>query len=190
MDIDEQLLSKNEEAKAGEFRASKRAQESENIAQEGASFREQVKAKKGLNITTEERAKELIFRDSPIRQLTDGFLKFSWENLITSWGLTLLYINLHAFLNKVFGPQVFRTLGEEWVPASIRKLGEGKTKQVASLLRIIEGAGLSCLDLGCFFLVILVTTFIVIIASILSGDLEVIWALFKTALGVLKDLFS
>lgn len=189
MDIDAQLLSQNEEAKAGEFRASKRAQESESIAQEGASFREQIQAKRGLNITTEERAKELISRENPFRKMTDGLLKGAWENLITSWGLTLLYINAHAFLNKVAGPEYFRALGEEWIPAGVRKLDEAGMKKAASLARLIEPIGCAGLNLIVLFLIIFIVSLVSIIASILAGDLSVILALFGTMLKALADLF-
>lgn len=194
MDIDEQLINQNTESleaeKAGEFRAATRGGMQERGENEQASFRERIQQKKGLNITNEKRAEELILRDSPFRQMTDGFLKGAWENLITSWGLTLLYIDAHVFLSKVFGPSAFRELGEEWIPASIKKLGDGKTKQAASLLRIVEGAGCGCLNLGCLFLILFIATLISIIGSILSGDLSFIWELFKGAILDLKNIFS
>lgn len=194
MDIDEQLINQNTESleaeKAGEFRASRRAEILENGPEEEKSFRERVKASKGLNITNEERAGELIFRDSPIRKATDSLLKFAWENLITSWGFTLLYIDIHVFLNQVFGPKVFRDLGEEWIPAAIKKLGEGKTKSAASMLKIAEGAGVGCLNLGCLVILLFVFVIICIIASALSGDLSVLANFLKAGLESLFSLFS
>lgn len=181
MDIDEQLISKNnsssEEEKAGELRASKRAESVDNTEEGGLSFREQIKQKKNLNITNEKRAEELIERDNPIRQATDSALKFAWENLITSWGLTLLYIDLHAFLNKVFGPKVFRELGGEWIPASIKKLGDGPTKKAAAMLSIAETAGCGCLNLGCLFLVIAIFTVIAMIVSAAVNPWETLWTI-------------
>lgn len=186
MDIDEQLINQNTESseadKAGEFRASRRAGISKNEPDAaGKSFREQVKISKGLNITTEDRAKELVFRDSPIRKMTDSWLKFAWENLIDSWGLTLFYIDLHVFLNKVFGPRVFRTLGEEWIPESIKKLGDGKTKAAASLLRIVEGSGVGCLNLGCLFLIILVLSIIAMIYSVIEDPIGSLYQILKNS---------
>lgn len=189
MDIDEQLLSQNEEAKAGEFRASKRIQESEDIAQEGASFREQVQAKRGLNITTEKRAQELILRENPFRKMTDGWLRGAWTNLITSWGLTLLWIDFHVFLNKVFGPKYFRELGGEWIPSGIRKLEGAGMNKASSLAKIIEPIGCVGLNLLVIFLIISILTLISIITSILSGDVLVIWELFKGSIKALWDLF-
>lgn len=190
MDIDAQLLSQSEEEKAGEFRASKRAQESETMAQEGASFREQIQAKRGLNIASEEKGQEKVSRENPFRKMTDGLLKGAWQNLITSWGFTLLYINAHAFLNKVFGPKYFRELGGEWIPAGIRKLEDSGMKKAASLAKIIEPLGCAGLNLIVFFLILLILTIITILTSILSGDLSFIWDMFNDSIFDLKNIFS
>jgi hypothetical protein len=179
MDIDEQLINKNnvssESEKAGELRESRRSEVVDNNDSSSLSFREQIKQKKNLNITNEKRAEELIERDNPIRKATDGALKFAWENLITSWGLTLLYIDLHVFLNKVFGPKVFRELGEEWIPASIKKLGDGPTKKAAAMLSLAEKAGCGCLNLGCLFLIIAAFTLVAMIVSAALNPWETLW---------------
>lgn len=172
MDIDEQLISKNtstaEAQKAGQLREMRRSELDSNDS-EDLSFREQIRQQKKLNLTNEKRAEELVKRDNPVRKATDGLLKFAWENLITSWGLTLLYIDLHVFLNKVFGPKVFRELGEEWVPEGIKKLGDGSTKKAAAMLSLAEKAGCGCLNLGCLFLVI---SFFALVALIVSAALN------------------
>ena len=60
---------------------------------------------------------------NPLQQFTAGLLKSAWINLIPSWGLTLLYIDFHWFMNKVLGDSVFCSLGSEWIPATMKKYG-------------------------------------------------------------------
>lgn len=191
MDIDEQLLSQNESEKAGEFRAATRGEMQEGGENEQASLRERVQQKRAQE-SKEKNQDDLASNLTPasgILKGTDEMLKFAWENLIDSFGLTLIWIDIHVFLNKVFGPKVFRDVGEEWLPDSVKKIA-GSNKSAAGLLKIVEGSGIGCLNLGCLFLIIFIATLISIIASILNGDLSLIWALFKESLIALKNLFS
>ena len=176
MDIDEQLINQNTESleaqKAGEFRKEKRGGELENAS----SIREAVQQKKNQLAKQKKGDDPTIATGnsiSPILKATDESLKGAWENLITSWGLTLIWIDIHAFLNKVFGPSVFRELGDEWVPDSIKKLGGEKTKTEAALLRVVEGAGCGCLNLGCLFFIIALISLIAMITKFVSaGTIE------------------
>jgi len=197
MDIDEQLINQNTESSeaenAGEFRASRRGEMQERGEDERASLRERIQQKR-----TEETRKFKEEQEdgsvssapiSPILKATDEALKFAWENLIISWGLTLIWIDIHVFLSKVFGPSVFRAPGEEWVPDNIKKIAS-KSKQASALLRIVEGSGIGCLNLGCLFLIIFIFTIISIIASALSGDLSLLYELFKGSLLEFLKLFQ
>lgn len=49
-------------------------------------------------------------------------LRAAWLALIPSWGLSLLYINLHVFLRWLF-PSFFCKLGDEWLPRAVKKAG-------------------------------------------------------------------
>ncbi len=53
---------------------------------------------------------------APAKKAVSGLLKASWENLIDSFGLTLIWIDIHVFLNMVLGKKLFCDLGEEWIP--------------------------------------------------------------------------
>jgi hypothetical protein len=44
---------------------------------------------------------------------TSQLLRMSWFALIPSFGLSLLYINIHIFMHFLF-PSLFCALGEEW----------------------------------------------------------------------------
>ena len=197
MDIDEQLINQNTESSdaenAGEFRAAKRGEIQERGEDERASLRERIQQKRAEETRKfkEEQEDGSVSGApiSPILKSTDEALKFAWENLITSFGLTLIWIDIHVFLNKVFGPSVFRAPGEEWIPDNIKKIA-GKSKSASSLLRIVEGSGIGCLNLGCLFLIIFLFTLISIIASALSGDLSLLYELFKGSLLEFLKLFQ
>lgn len=190
MNIDEQLLSKNndfdETKKAGQFRASLRAQEvdGQGVA---TNFRQQVKEKKNLEVAIQSKAIESVERDNPIRKLTDRLLQGAWKNLIPSWGLTLLWIDLHVFLNQVFGPTVFRELGEEWIPAGLKKIGDGQDKGSVSLIKIVEKSGCACLNLGCLFLILGVIVIISIITAPLSEQFKMLLDIFSGGSSI-KDI--
>jgi hypothetical protein len=198
MDIDEQLINQNTESTeaelAGQFRASKRGEMQERGEDERASLRERIQQKRAEETKKFKEdykgGEESNIQLNPVLETTDELLKFAWENLIASFGLTLLWIDIHVFLNKVFGPNVFRDVGEEWLPESIKKLGNEKSKSAASLLKISEGVGIGCLNLGCLFLIIFLLTIASIIGSILSGDLSFIWAVVKEFAMGLYNLFQ
>ena len=181
MSVDEQLLARNnsveednnEAVSAGNFRSTKRgADEEDSLAY---NFRETVRRAKSLNKESLRRQISRESRDNNLRQLTDSILRFAWQNLITSWGLTIFLIDAHVFLNKVFGPTAFRELGEEWIPASIKKLGAEKTKEAAGLLTITEKIGCGCLNLGCLIIVIGALSVMSMIAVAMEHPLETLW---------------
>lgn len=171
MNVDDQLLGQtknNSEAeKAGDFRAEKRDSDSEKSTSE-MSIREAVQQSKVAG------PKRLIGKapekkslENPFLKMTDGLLKGAWTNLLPSWGLTLLWIDIHFFMNKVLGPWAFRDLGEEWIPDSIKKVDEQKSKEAASMLRLSESAGCGCLNLGCLFFVIASLSLVAVIINLL-----------------------
>lgn len=63
---------------------------------------------------------------APARKGTSALLKAAWENLITTWGFSLFWIDIHVFLNMVFGDKLFCNLGEEWIPEKPGTPGLGK----------------------------------------------------------------
>jgi hypothetical protein len=53
---------------------------------------------------------------APARQVTDKLLQQAWIHflLFDSFGLTLIWINIHVFLRFIIGEKVFCKLGQEW----------------------------------------------------------------------------
>lgn len=85
-------------------------------------------------------------------KVTGMGLQWAWESLIPSWGLTIIYINMHAFLRWVF-PQAFCKLGDEWVPKKV--VGENSATNIAgTAFRIGERMGLASIDLLIFLIIL------------------------------------
>ena len=179
MDIDEQLINQN---KAGELREEKRGGTLETEETTSTSIREAVQ--KAKNQTDEKKktedSKALVGtpKPNPMLEATNASLKGAWENLLPSWGLTLIWIDIHFLLNKILGPSSFCELGEEWAPDAIKKLGGEKVKQESAMLRILESAGCGCLNLGCLFLIIAAMSLIAMIVSGIENPLKLIQAIF------------
>lgn len=125
---------------------------------------------------------------NPAKQSLAKVLQAAWENLITSFGLTLLWVDIHYILGYVFGKDLFCDLGEEWMmnkaaganPAS----GESADKVVekaAKGIGCLEQAGCACLNgVGCL-IIIFIASIIAMIVSAVSNPIQ-------TGVSVLGDL--
>ena len=180
MGVDEKLLNINSEAaeKAGSLQAAKRETNLGAALPESASLslREQVQLSRQEELqAAEEQEKNKPSETNPVRLATDSLLKGSWTNLITSWGLTLLYIDLHVFLNKVLGDKFFGPLGEEWIPAKIKHLGGAEVKKASGGLKITETAGCALLNLLVLAIIIGILALVSLIYSVISDPVGTFW---------------
>jgi hypothetical protein len=97
---------------------------------------------------------------------TSLLLKNAWLNIIDSFGLTLIYINLHVFGNSVFGKKIFCDLGEEWIPSSARsKLGSETVKNKIKAFGLLEKILLILADLIVLIILLALVTFIIWIVN-------------------------
>ncbi len=106
-------------------------------------------------------------------------LKTAWQNIIDSFGLTLLYIYAHWFWSQVF-PKLFCDLGQEWVPEEISKASPEKAKEIGKKIGCIEKSLVGC---TCFIISI-------VIYPILTITITVIWKLFLEPFGIFKLIFE
>jgi len=129
---------------------------------------------------------------APARKGTNRLLQLAWANLIDSWGLTLIYINLHVFSKAVVGESFFSKLGDEWIPAGIK--GEDKLKELNGPIRFTEMLGLLLLDLLALFVIGGILTLIVMIVDFFLGDtwdkFGALWNLGLSGVKALYDLFN
>lgn len=74
---------------------------------------------------------------------TARLLRWSWWSIIPTFGLSLIYTNLHAFLGITVGHTFFCELGYEWCPPGVsREVWEKK----AAMIKIPEVCFLALLD--------------------------------------------
>lgn len=117
---------------------------------------------------------------------TGQLLKQSWLNVITSFGLTLLWIHTHALLSKVFAGKVFGPLGSEWVPQEIINKGGDELKAKIKKLGMIEWTVLILIDLIIFVTVLFIIGFLGIIVYYPTHPIQAIKDLGTVAWSLIK----
>lgn len=191
MSVDEELLArqgnKDEEENnstddtAARLKALKKeAERSGNIDNSSPkSLRQAVmqeKRKKGVIAKAKEKLGEKV---NAIRIATSQLLKAAWQNLLPTWGFSLLWIDIHVIASVIFGKKVFCPLGEEWTT--------GKSKKALKVLKLIEPMGVGLLNLGCLFIIIAISVVIGFIASALDEPFK---TLFNIGGELLKDFME
>jgi hypothetical protein len=134
--IDKDKRIKEKEKKGGQ----EKGEEDKNQGKKAGKFKRAGRqladtGRKGVKEKTKQETKAYTKKKvaTPARMYTNSLLRWSWIVLIPSWGLSLIYINIHAFMRMIM-PSLFCELGEEWAPVPIKKAG-AKGSLVA---RIIE----------------------------------------------------
>lgn len=183
MALDEQLISRNVQAKenVGNFNAARmRAKngqiENESEEEDEEDLRSAVLKEKKNQIVIASKDKSSVSKISPASKATANLLRSAWQNLIPSWGLTLIWIDIHIFLSMVFGKNLFCSLGEEWLSKGVSNNVEGAKKAVG----MTEGMAVGCLNFGCLLIVLAVLAVISMIITGLSNPLEEIKDIFKS----------
>ncbi len=201
MSVDEELLARqdssdndnnSEEADSdngvAEFNASKREdlnkQEEQEEPSQPKSLREAVRMAKAQKQNSL-KGKIVSERANALSMGTAQLLKAAWQNLLPTFGLTLLWIDAHVILRVIFGKNVFCALGEEWT----MKKGGAAGKAASKMLKLVEPMGLGLLNLGCLAIVIGLAVLISLIASAISEPLKTIWNLAGDLLSDFWDLF-
>ena len=113
----------------------------------------------------QEQKKLADVKPNQVNSASCSCLKQAWLNLIPSWGLTLIWINIHVFLGTVFSDKVFCKLGMEWVPDQIKKAQFEEAKKLGKVAGVFEGGGLACLDLSCLVILLSIITVIYILVD-------------------------
>jgi len=191
-DNQEQDQSESSADRAGALNEARRGGEDGGNEDEPSSLREAVLAEKRKQAdgADEETGAEggtggalLAKAAAPMRKGTSQLLRQAWLNLISSWGLTLIWINIHVFLGTIFGHNFFSKLGAEWLDNNISTANLEAKKKLGEKGAIVEGMGLACCDLGCLFFIIFVFAMIAMIAGFIDNPLRAI-------IDVLKTVFS
>ena len=163
--------------KIGQLNEEKRQAE---IAQEEAT--EQKKQ-------AEEKEKQDM-QPNAVNKITSNLLKSAWESLVASWGLTLIWIDIHVFSSLVFGNKMFCKLGMEWIPDALKQTQFKEAEKLGKVVGATEGIGVGCLNLGCLMLVLAAFIIIGIIFKILQHPLDALWTMPTLTWEVMKAIFK
>lgn len=126
----------------------------------------------GVAAAAGEMAMDAIKKGEGGKLLTGSILKTWWSNLIGSFGLTLIPLNLQAWAGFIEGHKFFCKLGEEWKAPGIFKKGIG----------MLEVAAVLALDLLVFLILLTIISFIIFIVSVIThplANMKILWELFK-----------
>ena len=109
--------------------------------------------------------------------MTSNLLKAAWENLVMSWGLTLIWIDIHVFGTLVLGNKLFCKLGMEWVPNALKEARFKEAEKLGKTVGAFEEIGVVGLNLGCLLIVIVAFMIVAMLLSIVSNPLDFFSAL-------------
>ena len=142
---------------------------------------EMNEAKNQARVEQEEAEKQKIEKEkkekkdaepNAVNKTTSGLLKSAWENLVTSWGLTLIWIDIHVFLGMVFGNKLFCKLGMEWVPDEIKRAQFKEAEKVGKVAGTFEGTGVACMNLGCLLFIIWILMFNAMLLEVVKNPMS------------------
>ena len=139
------------------------------------------------------RAEEKTFKDmqpNAVNSMTSGLLKAAWENLVTSWGLTLIWIDIHVFSSLVFGNKLFCKLGMEWVPDALKQTQFKEAEKLGKVVGTAEGLGVGCLNIGCLMIVLAAWIIIAMIFNILQHPIDALLTMPAVTWNVIKAIFK
>jgi len=137
-----------------------------NEQQNQARIEQEQKAEKD-----KEEKKKNDIKPNALNKATGGLLKAAWENLVESWGFTLIWIDIHVFGNLVFGNKVFCKLGSEWIPDTVKQAQFKEAEKLGKVAGTFEGAGAACVNLGCLMVVLGVLVALGMLLDVLSNPI-------------------
>lgn len=174
---------------AGQFNESRRGDDAyEEEGDSGDNVREMRQAAKNAKAEAEARVASSATSVNSAKVATNRALAFAWLNLIPSFGLTLIYINLHVFMGFLF-PGLFCKLGEEWLPKAVAG-ASSDVKAVSKGAGLVETGLLIMLDFAAMlFLFFLLIIMLAIIDSVF-GILGHIFDFFSTINETSKEILD
>ncbi|MFA5183971.1 MAG: hypothetical protein WC456_00410 [Patescibacteria group bacterium] len=208
MSIDDRLLNQNSGAeqaadKAGNLREAQRDGSDPLDASVGSSrsLRETILEKQRQIALETKKAEYLSLAGgasaaaAPIQKGTSRLLRQSWLNLIDSFGLTLIWINIHVFLRYVIGEKFFCKLGREWadlLPGGgqaaplLKDWADKSGKSIGTVEMIV----FAICDLLLFLLIIAIISLVAMIVGVMDNPLSFFYEALKLIAGSLWEEIS
>lgn len=147
------------------------------------------KAKQNLAGSLKDKAKDAAA--AAVSKGTSKLLQAAWENLVDSFGLTLIWIDIHVWLGEIFGNKFFCKLGMEWLDQNIQGAQADYAKSQGEIITTVEPMVLIGCNIGCFFILMIIAVIAYVIIGILTGDVETyqamfaaVWAMFEGFVGL------
>jgi len=180
--IDDRLMNRDDQGAQGSSRADSQTATPEAAAAQ-PTLREAVQAEKRRRDIQAQKEAKLSGTStgisgalaSPLRTATSRLLRQAWLHLIDSFGLTLLWIDIHVFLSQVLGEKVFCKLGDEWtLNNSVAGAAGESVKAPAKLAEVGEPMGCCILNLAALFVFIAALSVIALIVKVIDNPLDAI----------------
>ena len=183
INIDQEFLAdsaRESEERAGELAEAKRQALYSSAGEEGRdetgddqaqSLREAVLDAKRKKKAGENKNGDKVL--SPIRRTTSRLLRQSWLHIIDSYGLTFIWVNVHAFLSNVLGEKVFCKLGHEWSDMASSELADNPAIEAAKQrAAVVEKMGVGCIDAVLIILLLFVIGIIALMLDVVSNPMS------------------
>ncbi|MFA5109122.1 MAG: hypothetical protein WC458_01075 [Patescibacteria group bacterium] len=203
MDFDDRLLNQPGAAeKAGalnEARRNARRPEIEetgnapDVADRPKTLRQAVQLAKRTRDREEEKAEsgglaaQAGSAAAPISKATGKLLQQAWLNLVSSFGLSLIWIDIHVFLGAVFGHKFFCKLGAEWLDNNIQLAQAEYAKKQGKMIGTVEPMGLACCNIGCLLIFVSILCLIAMLVGAVTNPLEALKSIFGSLWGAVTD---
>lgn len=182
MGVDESLLSHS-----GKKKKEKNKQKS-NFSEDPDSYsnyrQTMLSARRKKILAAKEKLKARVSVSGAINKETSALLRQAWINIIDSFGLTLIWINIHVILSYIFGTKAFCRLGEEWVGGGANPIMGKRIKKA----KISERMLLILLDLIVLLLSISLIATLIIMYEVATG--KIIIDILKIYVTKLIDYFK
>jgi hypothetical protein len=201
-ELDASLMSSNLRQEKKEAESGENKDSGEEEGGRIKEWRERImQARRALDVKQKLKDKMEEKAAAPAQAATNRLLRWAWLNIISSFGLTLIYINIHVFLGKALGNNFFCKLGDEWKSKVLEAGGQDTAEAFSApgkMIGIAERMGLLFLNLAAFLIVMLILSFFVLIISFgmasIKEKIAITWkavaALGFGGLKVLSDLFK
>jgi hypothetical protein len=118
-----------------------------------------------------------------------SLLKSSWEFLIESFLTTIIWIDIHAFLNFI-GIKQFCKLGYEWTPQEISQIDPDKAKEAGEKLNMVETMGCCCVNGVCGVIVMMLIFQISLLVAMIQDPWGMLEFFGTTIVNLATSLFG
>lgn len=175
MSVDERLLTMNKgENEDLRNESNSSLDVDKNREENPQSLREAVMLEKAKKAQAEKKkkGKEEPVSVGGVGMATAGLLRSAWMSVVPSFGLSLLWVDIHLVLGTIFGKKYFCRLGDEWTSGRAGAVNAAKGNN--KMINIAEPMGLMIGNVILFLAILSVVALITMIAGFIESPLKAI----------------